>query len=87
MEPITDHRALIDALGGNKVVSDRLSDCTAVRVGQWKIGNRIPVEYWPGIIEMAEAKGFSIISSDWLMQTNRPRLIASVDLVSIENAA
>lgn len=73
METITDHRELIDALGGNKAVADDLGECTAVRVGQWKIGNRIPVEYWPGIIGMSERKGITFVNSDWLMKTIRPR--------------
>jgi hypothetical protein len=77
MEPITDHRSLIDELGGNKVVADTLPDCPPVRVGQWKIGNRIPVEYWPDIIAMAEAKGLSFVNSEWLMKTMRPRAQAS----------
>lgn len=73
METITDHRSLIDGLGGNKVVADQLTECTPVRVGQWKLGNRIPVEYWPGIIAMAEARNIPDITSDWLMNTVRPR--------------
>ncbi|WP_310530689.1 hypothetical protein [Novosphingobium sp.] len=78
MEPITDHKSLIDGLGGNKIVSEIIPDCTPVRVGQWKIGNRIPVEYWPAVIEGASAKGVldadgQSITSDWLMNTVRPR--------------
>lgn len=73
METITDHRELIDALGGNVVVARELDDCTPGRVGQWKIGNRIPVEYWTGIIDFAREKGFSFVDSDWLMNTFRPR--------------
>lgn len=73
MEAIADHRALIDTLGGNKVVSDGIDGCTPVRVGQWKLNNRIPPEYWPGIIRLAEALGHSEINSDWLMVNFRPR--------------
>jgi hypothetical protein len=73
MEPIDDHKALIDALGGNKAVSDEIDGCTPVRVGQWKLGNRIPPEYWPDFIRISEAKGFTNITSDWLMNTLRPR--------------
>lgn len=76
MERIEDHRGLIDALGGNKAVSDEIEGCPPVRVGQWKIGNRIPVEYWPDIIRMAEVKELSFITSDWLMMTFRPRAAA-----------
>ena len=74
MEDIMDHRSLIDRLGGNTVVAANLNDCTPIRVGQWKIGNRIPVEYWPGIIEMARGiDGMGFVTSDWLMNTVRPR--------------
>ena len=73
METITDHRELLDALGGNKAVSDEIEECTAVRVGQWKLGNRIPPEYWPDIIRIAESKGLDFVTSDWLMNTLRPR--------------
>lgn len=73
MESIADHRALIDALGGNKSVSDAIEGCTPVRVGQWKLGNRIPPEYWPDMIRIAEAQGRGDINSDWLMNTMRPR--------------
>ena len=79
MEPITDHRSLIDALGGNKALADEIPDCTPVRVGQWKIGNRIPVEYWPRVIEVAEARGLPGIDSEWLMTTFRPRATPSPD--------
>lgn len=73
MEPIVDHRTLIDALGGNKALADAIDGCTAVRVGQWKITNRIPVEYWPAVIAIASGKGFEAIDSDWLMNSIRPR--------------
>lgn len=77
MKPITDHKSLIDALGGNKVVAGRLTGCTPSRVGQWKIGNRIPVEYWPGVIALAEADQIPGITSDWLMHNIRPREMPS----------
>lgn len=79
MRTITDHAALIDALGGNTAVAEFLSDrpdlgdCTAVRVGQWKIGGRIPVEYWPGIIAMSRTKDLAFVDSDWLMNTTPQR--------------
>lgn len=86
MEPITDHRSLIDALGGNKAVSDEIEGCLPVRVGQWKIGNRIPPEYWPDIIRIASEKGLSSIDSDWLMNTFKPRAMPSSE-ASSESAA
>lgn len=87
MEPITDHRSLIDALGGNTVVASEIADCTPVRVGQWKIGNRIPVEYWPAIIEIAQRKGLADIDSDWLMTTFRPRVNSNGDDAAKATAA
>ena len=77
MNAVTDHRSLVDALGGNKAVAEGLTDCTAVRVGQWKLGNRIPVEYWEGVIVMAETAKIPEIDSDWLMRTTPPRAKAA----------
>lgn len=74
METITDHRSLINALGGNVAVANSLGDCTAGRVSQWKLGNRIPVEYWPGIIALAETCKVPGITSDWLMNNMRARV-------------
>lgn len=73
MKSIADHRSLIDALGGNKVLAGNLKDCTPSRVGQWKIGNRIPPEYWTEIITLAEASDLEGIDADWLLATLRPR--------------
>ncbi len=73
MQTITDHRGLVDALGGNTAVANALTDCTPVRVGQWKISNRIPPEYWQEIIAAAHSKGLDQITSDWLVATLRPR--------------
>ena len=77
MKPITDHRSLIDALGGNKALAEKLDGCTPSRVGQWKLGNRIPVEYWPKIISLAEAEQIPGVTSDWLMYHIRPREMPS----------
>ena len=77
MKSITDHRSLIDALGGNKVLAGNLKDCTPSRVGQWKIGNRIPPEYWPEVIRLAGSAGLDGISADWLVANLRPRLMPS----------
>lgn len=86
METIVDHRGLIDALGGNKALADKLPDCTAGRVGQWKIGNRIPAEYWPGVIAASEAAGIEGIDAEWLMTTLRPRQMPSADAAECEPA-
>lgn len=77
MKPITDHRSLIDGLGGGAGLAAKLDDCTAGRVRQWKIGNRIPVEYWPAIIRLADEAGLEGITSDWLMHSIRPREMPS----------
>lgn len=65
MNTIADHRSLIDRLGGNAEVA-RLGPWPANNVGFWKSQNRIPVEYWPRIIEISEIKEVAGISSDWL---------------------
>lgn len=75
METITDHAALIDALGGNKVVATLIPNCKPVAVGAWKRAKRIPVEYWPPIIKMSRAKGLHDITPDWLMAMWEPRKI------------
>lgn len=76
MKPIDCHRDLIDALGGNKAVADAIS-CPPVRVGQWKLSNRIPPEYWPRLIEMASGLGRDDITADWFMLTTPPREVAA----------
>lgn len=72
METIADHKSLIDALGGNAEVA-RAGQWPAVRVGQWKTQNRIPVEYWPQIITIAESRNVAGIDNDWLVARWRPR--------------
>jgi hypothetical protein len=72
METIADHKSLIDALGGNAEVA-RAGQWPAVRVGQWKAQNRIPVEYWPQIIAIAENRQVAGIDNDWLVARWRPR--------------
>lgn len=72
MFTIADHKALIDVLGGNLEVS-RFGQWLPVTVGQWKQQNRIPVEYWPRIIELAAEKGVDGVNSTWLMKTWPPR--------------
>lgn len=79
METIADHKSLIDALGGNTLVAAGIPDCTPVRVGQWKLGNRIPPEYWPDVIQIAGAKGLDFVTSDWLMNTFRPRAMPGAE--------
>jgi hypothetical protein len=76
MKTIDCHRDLIDQLGGNKVVADAIP-CPPVRVGQWKIANRIPPEYWPRLIDMAAEKGFPDITAEWMMLKTPPREVAA----------
>lgn len=76
MEPIADHKSLIDALGGNAEVA-RLGAWPPVRVGQWKNQNRIPVDYWPKIIEIAAEKSVPGINSTWLMTAWRQREVVA----------
>lgn len=73
MEPIVDHADLIDKLGGNTVVAAEIEGCTRGRISQWKIGNRIPPEYWRDIIRIAAERGHPEITTDWLTDTLRPR--------------
>lgn len=77
MANISDHAELIRELGGAAKVSADLSErmgepILPVTVRAWPIRNRIPPEYWPGIIGIAEAKGFAI-DADWLMRTTPAR--------------
>mgnify|MGYP001614960112 CR=1 FL=1 len=83
MNAIVDHRSLVDALGGNTVVAG-IYPCPPVRVGQWKINNRVPPEYWPKLIERAAAMDFSEIDADWLMRTTPPRENATIVSDAIE---
>lgn len=73
MSTIANHAALIDALGGNKAVSNGINGCKPVTVGAWKRAGRIPPEAWPEILRMARAKGLHDITSDWLMAMWEPR--------------
>lgn len=73
---VEDHAALINALGGNSVVAKTLG-CKPVTVGAWKRARRIPPEYWPAIIEMAQASGLQHINPDWLLEAWQPRQGAS----------
>lgn len=77
MDAITDHRTLLDALGGNTVVAGHLANdddpCPPVRVGQWKLANSIPTEYWPDLIPLAHERGFTDITAEWLMTTSPKR--------------
>jgi hypothetical protein len=75
MEPITDHADLIEKLGGQTELASLIEGCTPGRIGQWKIGKRIPPEYWRDIVTIAAAKGHPEITVDWLTDNLRPRKI------------
>ena len=72
MEPIADHQGLIAKLGGSTVLA-RKCGWPLPRVGQWKLNNRIPPEYWAEIITLAANEGLPDITSDWLMVNLPPR--------------
>lgn len=77
MNAIVDHRSLIDALGGNTVVAG-IYPCPPVRVGQWKLSNRVPPEYWPKLIDLAAEKQVAGIDAEWLMRNTPPRENATI---------
>lgn len=66
MEPITDHRSLIDALGGGAALARKLGNCSPGAVRQWKIENRVPPKYWHKVVEIAAAEGVEGIDFRWL---------------------
>lgn len=78
MESITDHASLIAALGGGAEVAAGLDDVGSeiralpVNVRAWAARNRIPPEYWPGIIAFAKAKDRTV-TAEWLMNTTPAR--------------
>jgi hypothetical protein len=81
MESLTDHASLIRSLGGGAKVAEGLSALPdppkEVTVRAWVARNRIPPEYWPGIIRIGEALDVAV-SAEWLMETTPPRTRATV---------
>lgn len=71
MTYVSDHNDLIEQLGGGAVVAAGIRELP-VTVRAWKPRNKIPPEYWPKVIEFAEAKGLTI-SPEWLMNTTPAR--------------
>jgi hypothetical protein len=73
LDEISDHSGLITHLGGAASIAGAPSVKThAVNVRAWSARNRIPPEYWPGIIEFAETLG-ATVTADWLMRTTPAR--------------
>ncbi|WP_139809984.1 carph-isopro domain-containing protein [Sphingomonas azotifigens] len=73
MTTFTDHSELIDALGGAAKVAAAPDVATLpVNVRAWAARNRIPPEYWPGVILLAVEKNLPV-TAEWLMQTTPPR--------------
>ena len=82
MDAISDHSSLIVALGGGAEVASAPNISTlAVNVRAWVARNRIPPEYWPGVISFAAAKGIAV-SADWLMRTTPARRRADAEAVA-----
>lgn len=73
IDELTDHAALIAELGGAAQVANSEAVATlAVNARAWAARNRIPPEYWPGIIELAASLGVQV-TADWLMRTTPAR--------------
>jgi hypothetical protein len=72
-DEILDHAGLIAALGGAARVAEAPSvETMPVTARAWTARNRIPPEYWPGIIEFAATLNVSV-TADWLMRTTPAR--------------
>lgn len=82
MESPTDHAGLIAALGGGAEIAEGLQGLSdpplAVTVRAWAARNKIPPEYWPGMIRIGESKGVAV-TAEWLMQTTPARKRADVE--------
>jgi len=68
---IPDHASLITALGGAAKVAPA-AETLPVNVRAWAARNRIPPEYWPGVISLAETVDIPV-TADWLMRTTPAR--------------
>jgi hypothetical protein len=68
---IDDHAGLINALGGAAKVA-AAAETLPVNARAWSARNRIPPEYWPGLIALAAEQGV-VVSADWLMRTTPAR--------------
>lgn len=75
MDNIRDHSGLIARLGGAAKVAGALGALPGT-VRAWNARNRIPPEYWAGVIEAAQIAD-TAIDADWLMRTVPARRSAS----------
>lgn len=67
---LANHSALISALGATRLAAEL--GTRAVTVRAWSGRNRIPPEYWPGVIAVADSDAINV-DADWLMRTTPPR--------------
>lgn len=78
MNNSTDHAGLIDSLGGAAKLSEGFDACESdlraqpVSIRAWAARNRIPPEYWPGVIKFAASLSVEV-TADWLMLTTPAR--------------
>jgi hypothetical protein len=70
---------VITALGGPSAVA-RIIGKGQSTVGEMKRSGRIGVEYWPAIIEAAQAAGFDWVTSDELMRIHARRAQAEAEV-------
>ncbi len=70
-DTISDHASLITSLGGAARVAEALS-ALPVTVRAWSARNRIPPEYWGGIIDLARLSEVDV-GAEWLMNTTPAR--------------
>lgn len=81
IDELPDHAALIAKLGGAaQVANSSFVRTLPVNVRAWSARNRIPAEYWPGIIELAASIG-RVVTADWLMRTTPARANRVVEQV------
>lgn len=65
-----NHAALISALGATRLAEQLGTRPVTVRA--WSGRNRIPPEYWQGVIAVATSDEIDV-DADWFMRTTPPR--------------
>jgi hypothetical protein len=82
-ETFHDHATLIAELGGAARVADAAGiDTLPVNVRAWAARNRIPPEYWPGLIAFASSLSV-VLTADWLMRTTPARASRSAPIEQV----
>lgn len=76
MADLSDHTALLAALGGVPKVAQLLGQ-KPVTVRAWRARNRIPPEFWEELRIHAQDSGIEI-SADWLLSTMPKRATSQV---------